>query len=112
MVNNMNKERSSIVEEFVYLIRPKRDNFIATMTQEDTEIMDKHFQYLKGLKSEQKLILAGPCLDGAFGVVVFQAESIDSARSIMENDPSVMAGIMSAELHSYRVSLLGSRWLR
>lgn len=97
------------MEEFVYLIKPVRNDFIGTITQEETEIMDSHFQYLNGLLSEQKLILAGPCLDGAFGIVVFQAESMSSARNIMENDPSVMAGIMNAELHSYRVSLMQRR---
>jgi uncharacterized protein len=94
--------------EFVYLIRPTRKNFIETMTQKENEIMNQHFEYLKNLLSENKLILAGPCLDGAFGIVVIQAESIEVARNIMENDPSVNERIMISELHPYRVSLLRS----
>lgn len=98
-----------MMEEFVYLIRPTRENFIETITKKESEIMDKHFEYLKGLLSENKLILAGPCLDGVFGIVVIQAESMDKARNIMENDPSIDEGIMISELHPYRVSLLQGR---
>lgn len=94
------------MEEFVYLVRPTRDNFIETMTQQEANIMDKHFEYLEGLLSEKKLILAGPCLDGTFGIVVIQAESMDMARNIMEKNPSITGGIMISELHPYRVSLL------
>ncbi|MFB5192472.1 YciI family protein [Alicyclobacillus fastidiosus] len=97
------------MEEFVYLIRPTRENFIESMTQKEKEIMDNHFEYLAGLLSEKKLILAGPCLDGAFGIVVIQAESMETARNIMKNDPSIHEGIMSSELHPYRVSLLQTR---
>jgi uncharacterized protein len=93
------------MEDFVYLIRPVRNGFIETMSDEEGNIMGRHFQYLKDLLSEEKLVMAGPCLDGAFGIVVFRAESIDAAREIMDHDPAVVKGLMSAELHPYRVSL-------
>ncbi|MEH7884303.1 YciI family protein [Bacillus sp. JJ1609] len=95
--------------EFVYLIRPVRQGFIETMTEEESGIMKRHFDYLNALLSEEKLILAGPCLDGAFGIVVFREETLDAAREIMVNDPAVLHGLMSADLHPYRVSLMQSR---
>lgn len=101
--------KGPVMAEFVYLIRPTRDNFIETMTPEEENIMERHFEYLKGLLSENKLVLAGPCLDGAFGIVVIQAESMDMARNLMEDDPSVANGIMISDLHPYRVSLLQGR---
>jgi uncharacterized protein len=94
------------MKEFVYLIRPTRENFIETTTQEEDTIIDNHFEYLKQLLHDKILILAGPCLDGAFGIVVFKASSLELARKIMENDPVVSSGLMNAELHPYRVSLL------
>lgn len=94
------------MEEFVYLIRPVRDGFIETMSEEEGVVMGRHFQYLKDLLSAEKLVMAGPCLDGAFGIVVYRAETIDAAREIMDHDPAVMNGLMSAELHPYRISLL------
>jgi uncharacterized protein len=97
------------VEEFVYVIRPKRENFIETMTEEENKIMGTHFQYLKELLAEDKLILAGPCLDGAMGICVFRSESWEAAQMIMENDPAVVNGVMDCELHRYRVSLMEGR---
>jgi uncharacterized protein len=97
------------MEEFVYLIRPVRDGFIETMSEDEGAIMGRHFQYLKDLLSDEKLVMAGPCLDGAFGIVVFRAETIDAAREIMDHDPAVLNGLMSTELHPYRVSLLQKR---
>ncbi|WP_423410190.1 YciI family protein [Heyndrickxia sp. MSNUG] len=97
------------MEEFVYLIKPVRKDFIKTMTEEESGIMEKHFHYLNALLSDEKLILAGPCLDGAFGIVVFRAETMDAAREIMVNDPAVLHGLMSAEIHPYRVSLIQPR---
>lgn len=97
------------MEEFVYVIRPKRENFIETMTEEENKIMGTHFQYLKELLAEEKLILAGPCLDGAIGICVFRSESWEAAQMIMENDPAVVNGVMDCELHKYRVSLMEGR---
>ncbi|MEH7444988.1 YciI family protein [Bacillus sp. JJ1122] len=97
------------MEEFVYLIKPVRKDFIETMTEEESGIMEIHFHYLNALLSDEKLILAGPCLDGAFGIVVFRAETMDAAREIMVNDPAVLHGLMSAEIHPYRVSLIQPR---
>lgn len=94
------------MDQFVYFIRSLRDNFITTMSTEEEAIMGRHFIYLKNLLDENKLILAGPCLDGACGIVIISSESEEAARVIMENDPSVREGIMRAELHPYRVSLL------
>ncbi len=91
-------------ETFIYLIRP-RSGFIDSMTAEEEEIMDRHFAYLQAVQTEGSLILAGPCLDGAFGVVVLRAPSLGRATAIMENDPAVSGGIMQPELHRFRISL-------
>lgn len=94
------------MKEFVYLIKPKRSGFIESMTDEESQVMEIHFQYLKELLAEGKLIMAGPCLDGAFGICVITADSSEDAEKIMLNDPAVANGVMTSELHPYRVSLL------
>lgn len=96
------------MEQFIYKIKPTRPNFNESMTKEESEIMGNHFNYLKGLQNEGTLILAGPCLDAAFGIVVFQSDSIETAQMIMENDPAVKQGIMSAEIHPFKVSLINN----
>lgn len=64
---------------------------------------------LQGLLKEGKLILAGKTegLDSkTFGIVIFEADSEEEAKMIMDSDPAVLEGIMTAELHPYRVALM------
>ena len=91
-------------DTFIYLIRP-RVGFIDSMTAEEADTMDRHFAYLQALQAENRLDLAGPCLDGAFGVVILRAQSDEDARDLMANDPAVRAGIMQADLHRFKISL-------
>jgi uncharacterized protein YciI len=74
-------------------------------TVEETGIMDRHFERLKRLFEEGTVHMAGPALDGEFGIVVFEAEDEGTAVSIMNDDPAVVAGVMTAELHPFRISL-------
>jgi uncharacterized protein YciI len=90
---------------FIYVIRPLRAGFAGGMSADGERLMDKHFDYLKALLAAGTLVMAGPCTDAAFGVVVFKAESEAAARAIMAGDPAVQGGIMQAELHPFRISL-------
>ena len=92
--------------QFIYFIRPHKENFAETMTEEEGEIMGTHFVYLQGLLESGKLILAGPETTGKFGIVVFEAESESDAHEMMMNDPAVKSGIVAPELYPFRVSLL------
>ena len=91
--------------EYIYLIHPFRDGFFEQPTPEEDAIMDEHFEYLKLAKESGVLLLAGPCLDNTFGVVVFSAENDGAAQNFMFNDPSVKKNVMMAELHPMRISL-------
>lgn len=93
------------METFVYLTRPTRANFLQTVTKSEGETLSIHFEYLNAALKSETLIMAGPCLDAAFGIVVFKAASLVEAEKFMNNDPAVKAGIFSGELHPYRVSL-------
>jgi len=92
--------------QFIYFIRPHKENFAETMTEEEGNIMGTHFLYLKELLKSGKLILAGPETTGKFGIAIIETESENEARDIMMNDPAVKSGIVSPELFPYRVSLL------
>ncbi|MBC8277221.1 MAG: hypothetical protein H8E46_03255 [FCB group bacterium] len=97
------------MEQFLYQTIPLRKNFAFDMTDAEQEIIEEHFQYLKKLTSDSIVYLAGPVTDGSFGIVVFDAESKDFARAIMENDPAVKGGVMGAKLYPFRVSLFRGR---
>ena len=94
-----------MADQFIYLVRPARADFMTTRTPIEERIVQAHFDYLTELLHASKLVLAGPCLDGAFGVVVLRSETEAEARALMGSDPAVAAGVFSAELHPFRVSL-------
>jgi uncharacterized protein len=77
-------------------------------TEKENQIVSEHFISLQHLLNENKLILAGKTegMDSStFGIVIFQADNETEARELMENDPAVKKGIMTAELYPYSVAL-------
>ena len=93
--------------EYIYLTHPLRDGFFEQPTPEEDVIMEEHFQYLKQATDAGAVLLAGPCLDDTFGIVVFTAEDEKAAHTFMFNDPSVSKNVMMAELHPLHISLRG-----
>ncbi len=101
------------IRQFLYKIQPTRIEMLQEgPTKAETEIIDSHFKYLKGLQEMDVLILAGRTLnidESTFGIVIFNAESEEAAREIMEDDPAVRSGVMRATLFPYRVALMANR---
>ena len=93
--------------EFLYLIHPFRDGFFAASTPEENAVMEEHYAYLKDGMAAGRVLLAGPCLDDTFGLVILHAADEAAARAFMFNDPSVAGNVMAAELHPLRISLAG-----
>jgi uncharacterized protein YciI len=96
--------------EFCYLLQRPRPTFPADITPEESATMDAHLNYLAGMLKDGSLILAGPCLhpDGP-GISIFEAEDEQAAQALMENDPAVKQGLMTARLFPFRASLLRGR---
>jgi len=94
------------MEEFIYIIRPRRPGFIDEPTPEEDAIVKTHFEYLKSGHQAGIVTLAGRCLDQSFGVVIFQAETEQAAHEFMTNDPAVRERVMTAELFPFRVALV------
>ena len=93
---------------FIYVLRAEGRNLIDETTPEEEARLGEHFDYLERALEDGKLILAGPCLDGEFGVVLFRAATDDEASEFVQSDPAVRRGLMTAELHPFRVSLMGT----
>jgi uncharacterized protein YciI len=91
--------------DYIYLTHPLRDGFFEAPTVEENAILEEHFQYLKKAVEAGTLVLAGPCLDDTFGVVIFHSENDQSAQAFMFDDPAVKQNVMMAELHPMRISL-------
>jgi uncharacterized protein YciI len=91
--------------EFIYLIHPLRHEFFEKPTLMEEAAMEEHYEYLKKETEKGTVLLAGPCLDETFGVVVLSADNETAARAFMLNDPSVKSNVMMAELHPMKISL-------
>ena len=81
----------------------------AAWTDEDNAAVEEHFSRLKALHEDGVLILAGRTLNednSQFGIVIFKAASGDIAKQLMNSDPAVVKGIMTATLFPYRVALI------
>lgn len=77
-------------------------------TATDKSIVSRHFEKLVALKESGKLVLAGRTThegEDSFGIVILDTEE-DDARKLMNEDPAVAEGIMTAELFPYRVALI------
>ena len=93
---------------YIYLIHPLRHEFFEQPTEAEEAAMAAHFAYLQRAAEVGTVLLAGPCLDDTFGLVVFEAANDDAARAFMYHDPSVQANVMMAELHPFHLSLQGN----
>lgn len=79
-------------------------------TEQDGQIVGRHFRRLQQLHKEGKVLLAGRTLNEAepsqFGIVVLEVKSEEEARRIMSEDDAVREKIMTAQLFPFSVALI------
>jgi uncharacterized protein YciI len=96
--------------EFLYTLKLiSRLQKVDAWTKEDETIVATHFNNLKKLTEEGIVVLAGRTLredPGDFGIVILDVEDEEEARKLMETDPAVEQGIMTAKLYPFRVALI------
>jgi uncharacterized protein YciI len=101
---------ASGMPEWIYFLHPPRENFAATMTEDEQAVWANHFAYLKALLADGVLIMAGPTLGQInTGVTVIEAVDEAAARAVMESDPVIISGFATGELRGFRASLLRGR---
>jgi len=93
-----------------YLVRllGTRPTWPDDQTPAEEQTMSAHFEYLRDLTAKGKVLMAGPCFDAKFGLVVLNVESEAEARQIMDNEPSVTGGLHTYELGEMLVSLMAN----
>ena len=94
---------------FLYKIQPVRPSMLTEgSTDTESKTVSEHFDYLKELTDKGTVVLAGRTQNrdySSFGIVIFNAESEEKARDIMNNDPAVRNRVFRAELFPYKNSL-------
>jgi uncharacterized protein YciI len=98
-------------KQFVYVLKlTPRLLDAKNWTEKDEQIVGRHFRRLQQMHKEGRVILAGRTLNESdpsqFGVVIFEAESEDEARKVMEADDAVKEQIMTAQLFPFSVALI------
>jgi uncharacterized protein len=95
------------VKQYACLLRPAFDEaFMASAGERERAVVAAHWEFLLDLHRRGRLVFAGRCFDGPFGIVVFEAGDDEEAAAVARSDPSVVAGIQHAELHPFKVGLL------
>jgi uncharacterized protein YciI len=96
-------------KQFIYVLRlVPRLYDDKSWTREDNAVLERHFARLQEAAKSGQLILAGRTKepgDKTFGIAIFRASDEAAARAFMKADPTVSAGLMTAELHPFAVAL-------
>jgi uncharacterized protein YciI len=96
--------------EWIYFIHPPRDDFAATMTDEERAVWAVHFARFERLLAEGSIVLVGPTLGSInTGICIFEAPDEAAARRLMDDDPVLAGSFARGELRPFRVSLLRGR---
>jgi uncharacterized protein YciI len=95
--------------EFLYKRKLVRGDMLRTgLTAHEPATVVEHFAYLQDLTGKGVVIFVGRTLtsdENTMGLAVFRAESEDAARRIMDGDPVVKKGVMTATLDPFKVIL-------
>jgi uncharacterized protein YciI len=98
------------LNRYAYLIFPTRLAMLTEgATDAERDVIARHFAHLERLTDEGVMVLVGRTLttdERTFGICIFEAASDEDARQIMDDDPAVREGVMSAELFPFRIALI------
>lgn len=104
------RRATSEMAEWIYFIHPPRDNFAATMTDEEKAVWSIHFDRFQRLLADDVIVLVGPTFGSVnTGIAIFEAPDEESARRLMDEDPVIAGGYARGELRPFRISLLRGR---
>jgi uncharacterized protein len=94
--------------QFIYFLRPRRLEMLTKgPTTEEASVQTQHADYLEGLAARGVVMLAGRTTNNdetTVGIVIVNAPDGAAAQKIMESDPFVKSGLMSADLLPFRVA--------
>jgi uncharacterized protein YciI len=65
----------------------------------DDALQQREKAYLAALQRSGEIFLSGPMADGSAGLVVYDVQSLREAEQLVENQPTVLAGLLSVDLH-------------
>lgn len=58
-------------------------------SEKDAEVLDEHKAYLAKYLESGKIFAKGPFTDHSGGLIIYNTESIEEAKELIENDPVI-----------------------
>jgi uncharacterized protein YciI len=102
--------QAGCVAEWVYFLHPPRDDFAATLADQEQEAFVAHAEWLRRLLADGALIVAGPTLRRVnTGIAIFEAPDEETARRIVAEEPVTRDGFARGELRPFRMGFLRGR---
>ncbi|HYE57698.1 MAG TPA: YciI family protein [Rhodothermales bacterium] len=80
----------------------------APWTADDERLVGEHFRRLQRLTTDGVVLFAGRTLntdESQFGLIVVEVDTEAEAREVMDGDPAVRGGVMTARLFPYHLAL-------
>lgn len=80
-------------------------------TDETNATVGEHWNYLISLHSKGIVEVVGrtnyePGNSGLMGISIFKADGLKAAMEIMNNDPCIVNGVMTAQLHPFSLFMV------
>lgn len=63
----------------------------------------EHLEYLQQKQEEGHIFAKGRFVDGAGGLVIYKAESLEEAEKMVQEDPYVQTGARRYEIHEWEM---------
>lgn len=67
---------------------------------------EEHLDYLKLLGKKGKVFAKGRFTDAAGGLVIYKGESVEEVKSLVDNDPFIIKGARSYQIHEWEMTLI------
>jgi uncharacterized protein YciI len=90
---------------FLVMFLPEREDFWSTITAEEGEVIRAHYEALVRLHDEGVLEFAGRDHGAKYGVAIFKVDSEEEVRTIMADNPALVAGLLRIEVNPYNLAL-------
>lgn len=88
------------MKKYVFCLLKTGSNTTATK-EESTQAFQGHMTNINRLAKEGKLVVAGPFMNNDKnyrGIFVFNVDTVEAARALVDSDPAVQAKLLEADL--------------
>ncbi len=85
---------------WLVVLRAARDGI-----EEERDMLEAHWAYLRRLHAEGVLVVAGPSWTGddPYGIGVFDVRDREDVEAMLAEDPAITSGAMRAEIRPLRI---------